>query len=62
MPLMVSMGKFNILFGINFFKKNDELFLAAYNEDEYGNINDPIGEVLLWSLSLKTRPEFNCFC
>ena len=39
-----------------------EEFLKAYNENEQANINDPIGEVLLWSLSLKTRPEFNCFC
>lgn len=40
----------------------DDLFLASYGHNEEGNINDPLGLVLLWSLSLKARPEFYCFC
>ena len=42
--------------------KLDDLFLASYGQNDEGNINDPLGLVLLWSLSLKTRPEFYCFC
>eukprot|EP01015_Nassula_variabilis_P035998 TRINITY_DN917_c0_g1_i9.p1 TRINITY_DN917_c0_g1~~TRINITY_DN917_c0_g1_i9.p1 ORF type:complete len:588 (-),score=106.49 TRINITY_DN917_c0_g1_i9:44-1807(-) len=39
-----------------------ELLLAAYSQKEEGNINDPVGVVLLWSLSLKSRPEYHLYC
>mmetsp|Transcript_78175 Transcript_78175/g.117632 ORF Transcript_78175/g.117632 Transcript_78175/m.117632 type:complete len:86 (+) Transcript_78175:48-305(+) len=39
-----------------------EVFLAGYSQNENGSINDPIGVVLLWSLNLRSRPEFYCFC
>ncbi|CAD8153116.1 unnamed protein product [Paramecium octaurelia] len=36
-------------------------FLAAYSQNEEGSITDQVGVVLLWSLQLKSRPEFYCF-
>jgi dynein intermediate chain len=39
-----------------------ELVLASYSQNEEGNIKDHVGVLLLWSLSLRTRPEFHCFC
>lgn len=39
-----------------------ELCLASYSQSFEGNPNDPQGVVLLWSLSLRSRPEFTCFC
>ncbi|EGR27431.1 hypothetical protein IMG5_196130 [Ichthyophthirius multifiliis] len=40
----------------------NDLLLASYSQNEQGNINDPVGLVALWSLGLKSRPEFYCFC
>ncbi|CAK75520.1 unnamed protein product (macronuclear) [Paramecium tetraurelia] len=36
-------------------------FLASYSQNEEGSITDQVGVVLLWSLQLKSRPEFYCF-
>jgi len=37
-----------------------ELFLASYSQSFEGNVNDPQGVLLVWSLSLRSRPEFTC--
>ncbi len=42
--------------------KIPDLLLASYSQNEEGNINDPVGVVLLWSLSLKSRPEYHLYC
>lgn len=39
-----------------------ELFLTSYSQNDEGSIKDHVGVILLWSLSLKSRPEFYCFC
>lgn len=39
-----------------------DLFLTSYSQNEEGNIKDHKGVVLVWNPSLKTRPEFYCFC
>lgn len=35
-----------------------DLLLASYSQNEEGTINDPVSLIMLWSLSLKTRPEY----
>ena len=52
---------FFTIFFINYFQIPD-LLLASYSQNSEGNPNDPQGVVLLWSMSLKTRPEFYCYC
>jgi len=39
-----------------------ELFLSSYSQSFEGNPNEPQGVLLLWSLSLRSRPEFTCYC
>jgi dynein intermediate chain len=39
-----------------------DLLLAAYSQNFESNPNDSQGVVLLWSLSLRSRPEFYCYC
>ncbi|KAM3143896.1 hypothetical protein pb186bvf_003947 [Paramecium bursaria] len=35
--------------------------LASYSQNEEGSISDQVGVALIWSLQLKSRPEFYCF-
>ena len=39
-----------------------ELILASYSQNLDGNPNDPQGVALLWSMALRSRPEFSLFC
>ncbi|EAR83965.3 cytoplasmic dynein intermediate chain (macronuclear) [Tetrahymena thermophila SB210] len=54
-------GTNRVVTGIEWSPHRNDLVLASYSQNEQGNINDPVGLVALWSLSLKTRPEFYCF-
>jgi len=38
-----------------------ELFLASYSQSFEGNVNDLQGVLLVWSSSLRSRPEFTCY-
>jgi dynein intermediate chain len=40
---------------------NDAL-LASYGQNEEGGIHDHVGVILVWSMELRNRPEFYCFC
>lgn len=42
--------------------KHPEILLAGYSKSEESNINDPHGLVLLWSLALRKKPEFQFTC
>jgi dynein intermediate chain len=42
--------------------KSPELFLASYSQSFEASSNDSQGVVLVWSSTLKTRPEFSFFC
>ena len=42
--------------------KHPEILLAGYSKSEESNVNDPHGLVLLWSLALRKKPEFQFTC
>lgn len=42
--------------------KFPELMLAGYSKSDEANINDPHGLVLLWSLGLRKKPEYQFTC
>ena len=50
-----------IVTDLNWSPSIDNLVLASYSENPLGNIDDPVGVALLWSLTLKSRPEFHLF-
>ena len=39
-----------------------ELFLTSYSQNDEGSIKDHVGVILTWSVALRSRPEFYCFC
>lgn len=42
--------------------KFPEILLAGYSKSDESNINDPHGLVLLWSLALRKKPEYQFTC
>lgn len=47
---------------IQWSSKHPEILLTGYSKSEESNINDPHGLVLLWSLAMRKKPEFQFTC
>lgn len=51
-----------VVIDLQWSNKHPEILLAGYSKSEESNVNDPHGLLLIWSLALRKKPEFQFVC